>query len=88
MLCTPMFFIKLLQVHQSMISRTLQKLLHSSGWCGVSHHAQKVQNVLRSQAHKSKTDPTHESENKEEGLDLKMQEEGWACKKKKITLGP
>ena len=47
-----------------------------------------VQNISRSQAHKSKKDPAHKSENKEEGLDLKMQEEGWACKKKKITLRP
>lgn len=34
-----------------------------------------VQNILRSQAHKSKNQ-AHESENKEEGLDLKMQEGG------------
>ena len=41
-----------------------------------------------SQAHKSKKDPAHGSEKKKEGLGLKMEEEGQACKKKKKALGP
>ena len=38
-----------------------------------------IQNISRSQAHKSKKDPVHESEKKKEGLGLKMEEEGWTC---------
>nr|POF16234.1 hypothetical protein CFP56_38602 [Quercus suber] len=47
-----------------------------------------IQNILRSQAYKSKKDLVHGSEKKKEGLGLKMEEEGWTCKKKEISFGP